>query len=135
MVQLEILKYIDSFCRENNIRYSLSGGTLLGAVRHGGFIPWDDDLDICMLRSEYNRFVQLWNSCQHDKYLLQSKVQGIVPSTQAKQFYLNNIEKAEDFAYSDISVEELTYNGIVTNHAGKEKASLVNKRKLTWLQG
>ena len=73
MVQLEILKYIDSFCRENNIRYSLSGGTLLGAVRHGGFIPWDDDLDICMLRSEYNRFVQLWNSCQHDKYLLQSK--------------------------------------------------------------
>lgn len=73
MVQLEILKYIDFFCKKNNIRYSLSGGTLLGAVRHGGFIPWDDDLDICMLRSEYNRFVQLWNSCSHDKYLLQSK--------------------------------------------------------------
>ena len=64
-----------------------------------------------------------------DVYLLQSKVQGIAPSTQAKQFYRNNIEKAEDFAYSDIPVEELTYNGIVTNHAGKEKASLVNKRK------
>ena len=64
-----------------------------------------------------------------DVYLLQSKVQGIVPSTQAKQFYRNNIEKAEDFAYSGIPVEELTYNGIVTNHAGKEKASLVNKRK------
>lgn len=64
-----------------------------------------------------------------DVYLLQSKVQGIVPSTQARQFYRNNIGKAEDFAYSDIPVEELTYNGIVTNHAGKEKACLVNKRK------
>ena len=64
-----------------------------------------------------------------DVYLLQGKVQGVVPSTQGKSFYRNNIEKAEDFAYSDISVEELTYNGIVTNHAGKEKASLVNKRK------
>ena len=64
-----------------------------------------------------------------DVYLLQSKVQGVVPSTQARQFYRNKIEKAEDFAYSDIPVEELTYNGIVTNRAGKEKASLVNKRK------
>ena len=64
-----------------------------------------------------------------DVYMLQNKLLGVAPSTQAKQFYRNNIDKAEDFAYSDIPVEELTYNGIVTNHAGKEKASLVNKRK------
>ena len=48
---------------------------------------------------------------------------------QAKQFYRNNIEKAEEFAYSDIPVVELRYSGIVTNHAGKEKANLVNKQK------
>ena len=64
-----------------------------------------------------------------DAYLLQNKLLGIVPSAQAKLFYRNNIEEAERFAYSDIPVEELTYNGIVTNHAGKEKAILVNKRK------
>lgn len=56
-VILKILRDIDSFCRENNIKYSLASGTLLGAVRHGGFIPWDDDADIFMLRKDFERFV------------------------------------------------------------------------------
>ena len=46
---LEILLYIDKVCKEHGIRYWLSSGTLLGAVRHGGFIPWDDDLDVEMM--------------------------------------------------------------------------------------
>ena len=62
-------------------------------------------------------------------YLLQNKLSGIAPSAQAKQFYRNNIEKAEEFAYPDIPIEELTYCGMVTNPAGKEKAKLVNREK------
>lgn len=60
-LQMQILDYVDAFCRKHDIKYTLSGGSLLGAVRHGGFIPWDDDMDIQMLRDEYNRFTELWN--------------------------------------------------------------------------
>lgn len=56
---LGILSYVDTFCRENNIEYSLGYGSLIGAIRHKGFIPWDDDIDIIMTRDNYNKFIEL----------------------------------------------------------------------------
>lgn len=56
---LIIMDEIHRICQEHNITYSICGGTLLGAVRHEGFIPWDDDLDIMMIRSEYERFISI----------------------------------------------------------------------------
>ena len=67
---LDILLHVDKFCKEHNITYWLSSGTLLGAVRHGGFIPWDDDLDIEMRREDFLRFKSLWKDS--DDYIMQS---------------------------------------------------------------
>ena len=64
-----------------------------------------------------------------DAYFLQNRLSGIAPSAQAKQFYRNNIENAEAFAYSDIPVVELTYAGVESNPTGKERAILINKQK------
>ena len=58
--ELNVLRQFDAFCRENNIRYFLSNGTLLGAVKYKGFIPWDDDIDVLIPRGDYNRFLELF---------------------------------------------------------------------------
>lgn len=58
-VETEMLEYLDKFCDENEIEYFIIGGTALGAVRHGGFIPWDDDIDVGMTRPNYEKFIKV----------------------------------------------------------------------------
>lgn len=62
-VSMKILSVIDAFCINNNINYSLGYGSLIGAIRHKGCIPWDDDIDIIMTRSNYDKFISLF-SCE-----------------------------------------------------------------------
>lgn len=68
---LEVMKYIDLVCRMNNIVYFIMGGTALGAVRHGGFIPWDDDLDIFMIPAEYQKFKKVIELDGNSKFIIQ----------------------------------------------------------------
>lgn len=82
-ISLSILKDVHNFCLNNNIRYILFGGTMIGAIRHKGFVPWDDDIDIAMPRPDYERFLasyksangyRLFKSGSHDCYLAFSRV-------------------------------------------------------------
>lgn len=68
---LEMLRYIDEVCKKHDIKYWLSSGTLLGAVRHGGFIPWDDDLDVEMLKEDFEKFVNVMMQEENENYTLQ----------------------------------------------------------------
>lgn len=68
---LEVMKFIDKVCRDNNITYFIMGGTALGAIRHGGFIPWDDDLDIFMTPIEYEKFKKAFDQLASPDFIIQ----------------------------------------------------------------
>lgn len=112
--QLRLLERTDRICQELGIRYYMIGGTLLGAVRHGGFIPWDADIDIAMRRADYERFRQYWMEAESDDYfyqdhttepnhlsphaLLRIKGTHVVMNTRVSERYA----AAEDGIYLDI---------------------------------
>lgn len=69
-----MLIYFDKFCKKHNLEYVISFGTALGAVRHGGFIPWDDDVDVDMPVKDYERFAKIWfKEGDKENYFLQTK--------------------------------------------------------------
>ncbi len=140
-----IWKHLGDICEDDEVKISLycKAMTMMGKEEYIGELRLG--LANLILDSnkeqaayEVDQYVKTYKAngwkISGDAYLLQNKLLGVVPSNQAKQFYRNNIAKAEEFAYSDIPVEELSYHGIVSNHAGKEKACLVNKQKQIFIR-
>ena len=79
-VLFELLEAFDEVCKKHHIPYMLFAGTALGAVRHEGFIPWDDDLDVVMLRPDYERFLEIApNELDPEKYFLQKEFKKEFP--------------------------------------------------------
>ena len=71
LAQLELMKMVDELCSKLNLTYYIIGGTLLGAVRHGGFIPWDPDIDIAMPRKDYEAIRKYFSENESDRYFYQ----------------------------------------------------------------
>ena len=76
--ELESLVYFDNFCKEHELTYFLLGGCVIGAVRHNGFIPWDDDIDVMMPRRDYERMLRLWKQEESSERFLMLKTDGEV---------------------------------------------------------
>lgn len=107
---LEMLKFVDSFCKENDIKYWLEGGTLLGAMRHGGFIPWDDDTDICMTYSDAEKFKRLMIERKpHPDFVIQCHETD--PTYYGFWYVLRDL-KSEYFQPGNLLHERRKYRGL-----------------------
>lgn len=106
-VQLEILLEFDRICKKHDIKYQLYAGTLIGAVRHNGFIPWDDDIDVCMLREEYEKFLEVGSVELDGKYFLQNY-------NTDENFYLqfSKIRKNDTLYIQDLNEDIDIHHGI-----------------------
>lgn len=139
-----ILRDIDSICRENDISYWIESGTMLGAKRHDGFIPWDDDIDIGMMRKDYERFLELAPSYLPDDLFLQNAQldSGVENSWSKVRHKYSKLIEEDDVEYHEgLFVDIFPYDFYECNLTDKsyirKKISEINylmlfKSKLTY---
>lgn len=107
---LEMLKYLDKMCRDNNIKYWLSSGTCLGAVRHGGFIPWDDDVDIEMCAKDFRKLRQLITTQSTSAYQwqdIETDSSYFLPFAKLRDrnSYIDEIGNTHEYDYNGLFID------------------------------
>lgn len=130
-IQLSILHEVASFCDKNGIRYFLSYGTLLGAVRHKGYIPWDDDIDIMMPRVDYMKFIQSFNEYDSKSKVISHYLDSKYPWPFAKVIdTTTTMEEYINYAYADMGVyiDVFPIDGLPSNK--KQIIKLFRKAKI-----
>lgn len=106
-ILLEILDYFDSVCRTNGLQYCITGGTALGAMRHKGFIPWDDDIDVALPRDDYERFVSIMAKTENNMFKLQdenSESNYFLPFVKIRKQGTVFVEESSECVYKDNGV-------------------------------
>lgn len=125
-IQLEMATEVKRLCEEHNIRYFLIAGTLLGAIRHNGFIPWDDDMDIGMLREDYERFIEVCKVDLKFDYYLQTwhtDPQFGLPIAKIRKNGTKFVEKASanNQIHSGIYIDIFPYDNIPDSNFLRKK--------------
>lgn len=139
---LRILEVFDSFCSANGLRYSIAYGTMLGAIRHKGFIPWDDDVDVMMPRPDYDRFIKLTKKGLANGY-------KVISLYNCKNYYLkwakiidNNTTLIETFNHKDcilgtfidvFPIDGLDNNIIIADKSYHSVKKILNKASIVGL--
>lgn len=129
-VCLELLIEVDRICTQHNINYYIYGGTLLGAVRHNGFIPWDDDIDIVMFRSEYDKFVKICKNELGEKYYLQTIENEPLSPLSWGNLYKKNTAFIQSFinkeCFQGISIDIFALDNIPNNKLNRKIYGLIH---------
>ncbi|SDC04389.1 lipopolysaccharide cholinephosphotransferase [Paenibacillus sp. UNCCL117] len=142
-VQLEMALEVKRLCQEHNIKYFIIAGTLLGAVRHKGFIPWDDDLDIGMIREDYERFVHIAKKEMKKEYFLQTwdtDVHFALPIAKLRKKGTKFIEQnsSKSNLHSGIYIDIFPFDNVPINNYKKKNQNYktyVLKRLIITKQG
>ena len=132
-IELDILKYIHDICEKNNITYFIDFGTLLGAVRHKGFIPWDDDMDISLARDQYDKLHEVLLKEDHPRFkMISYKTNKNYPFPYFRVYDKRTFRESH-IRYNDVQlgtcVDVFAYDGNISNEKDRNIINMYNKKR------